>query len=236
MNDPGVCFLIHGDSKVGKTWLGASGPAPVLILDAEGGTRFLTQQKRVSWDGLAEPPTQGEWNVCVVMIRDYIQLRSIFQWLNSGRHPFRSVSIDSLSEVQQRCIDSIAGTNQMAQQQWGELLRAMSSLVRNFRDLVTHPTNPLQAVTFIAMSREVAGRKTPYVQGQLAVTLPYYIDVVGYYFLDTSSADGVVRRKLLVSAHPLYEAGDRTGALGLGIENPTITNMLNLIHERNPNT
>jgi hypothetical protein len=82
------------------------------------------------------------------------------------------------------------------------------------------------------MSREIAGRKVPYVQGQLSVILPYYIDVVGYYFLDSSNEDGILRRKLLVSAHPLYEAGDRTGALGVGIENPTITEMLRIIHER----
>jgi hypothetical protein len=231
VNDqPGVCFLIHGESKAGKTWLGASGPGPGLILDAEGGTRFLPMRK-VFWDGRSAPPEPGEWDVCIVMVRDYGTMQSVFQWLNAGSHPFNWVTIDSLSEVQQRCIDALAGTNQMAQQQWGELLRNMSSLVRSFRDLVNHPKHPLAAVTYIAMTRETAGRRVPYVQGQLSVTLPYYIDVVGYYFV-TPADDGTMTRKLLTSAHALYEAGDRTGALGVGIESPTITTMLSMIHER----
>lgn len=228
--DPGVSFLIHGESKVGKTFLGDTTPAPRLILDAEGGTRFL-KSKKVRWDGKQAPPEPGDWETCIVTVRDYAQIQTVFQWLNSGQHPFKSVTVDSLSEVQQRCIDALAGTAQMQQQQWGELLRSMSSLVRGIRDLITHPTKPLKAVVFLAMSRETAGRKIPYVQGQLSVTLPYYIDVVGYYFIQMDEQQQPTR-KLLTSAHALYEAGDRTGTLGVGVTDPSITTMLQIIHGR----
>jgi len=226
---PGVCFLIHGESKVGKTWLGASGPRPVLFLDAEGGTRFLPYNT-VQWDGLSEPPTyDGSWEVCIVPVRNFNTMQSTYQWLNSGKHPFKTVVIDSLSEVQQRCVDGIAGQNQMTQQNWGDLLRQMSALVRSFRDLVTHPTAPLGAVVFIAMTRELNGRKIPYVQGQLGVTLPYYIDVVGYAFTQVGE-DGNVHRRLLVSHHPTFDAGDRTGRLGDVVDAPDVTQMLTTIH------
>lgn len=228
---PGVCFLVHGESKVGKTWLGASGPRPVLMLDAEGGTRFLPY-KHIMWDGLSEPPTpDGEWEVCVVPVRNFNTMQSVYQWLNSGKHPFKTVVIDSLSEVQQRCIDGLAGQQQMTQQMWGDLLRQMSALVRSFRDLVTHPSAPISAVVLIAMSRELNGRKIPYVQGQLAVTLPYYIDVVGYVFTQVGE-DGQLMRRMWVGSHPMFDAGDRTGALGDVVEFPLVTEMLNTIHTR----
>lgn len=227
---PGVCFLVHGESKSGKTWLGASGAAPVLILDAEGGTRFLPYQI-VQWDGMSEPPAPGDWQVCIVPVRSYATMQSVYQWLNSGRHPFNTVVIDSLSEVQQRCIDGLAGQSQMTQQGWGDLLRQMSALVRSFRDLVTHPTRPISAVVLIAMTREINGRRVPYVQGQLAVTLPYYIDVVGYYYTHVDE-QGILGRRLWVSPNSLFDAGDRTGALGDVVDNPTITSMLNTIYRR----
>lgn len=227
---PGVCFLVHGDSKVGKTWLGASAPRPVLILDAEGGTRFLPY-KTVQWDGMSEPPAAGDWEVCIVPVRNFQTMQTVYAWLNSGKHPFKSVVIDSLSEVQQRCVDGLAGQNAMSQQLWGDLLRQMSALVRAFRDLVTHPSAPLSAVVLLAMSREINGKRVPYVQGQLAVTLPYYIDVVSYYYTAVDDNGQTVRR-LWVAPHPLFDAGDRTGALGEVVDSPTITQMLNIIHTK----
>jgi hypothetical protein len=226
---PGVCFLVHGESKVGKTYLAATLRPPPLILDAEGGTRFLRQPK-IEWDGTSEPPKPGSWEVCIVPVRSYSTLQSVYAWLNSGKHPFRSVTIDSLSEAQQRCVDAMAGTNAMSQQMWGDLLRQMSALVRAFRDLVTHPTNPLNAVLLITMTREQNGKRVPYVQGQLATTLPYYIDIVGYYTMHTTD-DGTPVRRLWVQPHPLFEAGDRTGLLGQAVDNPNITSLLNTIHE-----
>jgi hypothetical protein len=124
----------------------------------------------------------------------------------------------------------MAGTNAMSQQMWGDLLRQMSALVRAFRDLVTHPTNPLNAVLLITMTREQNGKRVPYVQGQLATTLPYYIDIVGYYTMHTTD-DGTPVRRLWVQPHPLFEAGDRTGLLGQAVDNPNITSLLNTIHE-----
>lgn len=228
---PGVCFLFHGESKAGKTWLGASGPEPVLILDAEGGTRFLPAGT-IQWDGISEPPVpDGSWKVCVVPVRNFETMSSVYQWLNMGKHSFNTVVIDSISETQQRLVDSLVGSNPMGQQQWGELLRRMSVMVRMFRDLTTHPTHPIQAVVLIAMTKEVNARRVPFVQGQLATALPYYIDVVGYLFIHVGE-DGTPVRRLYLQAHPLFEAGDRTGRLGAFIDDPTLTTMLDMIHTK----
>jgi AAA domain len=183
------------------------------------------------WDPVAGPPPvwDGTWETCIVFVRDYQTVQLAYQWLNVSPHPFRSVTIDSISEVQQRCVDALVGTNQMQQQEWGELLRSVSTLVRNFRDLTTHPTLPLEVVTMIAMTREQSGKWKPYMQGQIAVTLPYYIDVIGYYYSQPLET-GFSLRRLLVSPQSTFEAGDRTGRLGQVIDEPTIPHMLEMIY------
>lgn len=232
LNMRAISWLIHGRSKCGKSTLADTQPTPRLHLDAEGGmgTRFLASRRRV-WDPVksAPPEVDGTWDTCVVHVRDYESVKMSYDWLNSGQHPFRSVTLDSISEVQQRAVDSMVGTDQMKTQQWGELLREVSALVRKFRDLANHPTKPLESVLLIAMTSQVDGIWKPYVQGQLAARLPYYVDVCGYMFVERDS-EGVEHRKLLVSQHPEYEAGERVGGrLGQVVEDPNIDAMINTV-------
>lgn len=225
-----LSLLVHGGSKVGKTWLADTSPAPRLVLDAEGGNKF-THSSKIVWDPNAGPPPlyDGTWETCIVYVRSYADIQLAYQYLALGQHQFRSVTIDSLSEVQQRCVDSLVGTSAMQQQDWGELLRNVSNLVRSFRDLTTHATRPIEVVTLIAMSREVKGKWMPYMQGQIQVALPYYYDVVAYYFVQADEAGNTMRR-LWVAPHPLFEAGDRTDRLPPVIDNPTIPMILNMIY------
>lgn len=230
-----LALLMHGPAKVGKTRLAATAPAPKLFLDAEGGTRFLPN--RIEWDPKKEaPPVANGWENCIVYIRDFQSLELVYSWLQSGKHPFRTVVLDSISEIQQRCMDAISGTNQMSQQNWGELLRKMAALVRAFRDLTFHPEKPVECVIIIAMTREVSQKWTPHVQGQLITTLPYYIDVVGYLFQDHDETTGLPRLRLLTSPHPQFEAGDRTGRLGTVVDSPTIPMLFGLIFDNTTQT
>jgi len=228
----GFSLLVHGQSKSGKSYLADTAPGPRLVLDAEGGasTRF-TPSRKVVWDPQSDqPPTaDGTWDTCVVYVRSFIDVQRAYDWLNSGKHPFKSVVIDSLSETQQRCVDALVGSDQMKTQDWGELLRKMSTLVRSYRDLIIHPTNPLQVVAFIAMTRDIDGVKRPYVQGQLSSTLPYYVDVCAYLWTDLAE-DGSQHRRLLCTPHPQFEAGDRTGKLSTVLEEPSIETMLGMIY------
>lgn len=225
----GLSLLVHGHSKVGKSWLGSTTPAPRLVLDAEGGSRF-TPGTKVVWDPTKEaPPEAGDWETCLVYVHDFAAVLQAYAWLNSGQHPFRSVSLDSVSEIQQRCVDSLVGTDQMKTQDWGTLLRQVSAVVRNFRDLVTHQTRPLDAVVLIAMTRQVETRWRPYVQGQLATVLPYYVDVCGYLFTEQMET-GALRRRLLVAPHADFEAGERVGGrLGAVVDDPDVSVMINTV-------
>jgi len=221
-------MIVYGRSKQGKSWLGDTTPAPRLVLDAEMGSRF-TPSRKIVWDPITQAPPEvdGTWDTAIVYVHKYMAVTKAFEWLNSGKHPFSSVVLDSISEIQQRCVDDIAGSNQMMTQNWGELLRKVSELVRRFRDLTTNPAKPMDAVVFIAMARDVDGHTRPYVQGSLATVLPYYCDVCAYLQV-VPTEDGISSvRRLFIGPTPGYETGERVGGrLGAFMDNPDVTTML----------
>lgn len=224
-----LSLVVHGESGVGKSWLGDTAPKPALVLDAEGGSRF-TQSRKTFWDGRSEPPQpDGTWDTCIVTTRSFPQVAQVYQWLASGRHGFRSVVLDSLTEIQKRCLDDVAGVEQPTTQDWGALLRRMEMLVRQFRDLTMHPTRPLEAVVLICMTSEKGARFRPHVQGQLGITLPYFVDVVGYLFVQPDET-GQLQRRLLVQPAGQFDAKDRTNRLGQVVEDPNVEQMIAQIY------
>lgn len=231
MSDYGINAVFYGRSKQGKSFLGDTTPEPRLVLDAEMGSRF-TPSRKVVWDPTryAPPEPDGSWDTAIVYVHDYRTVQKAYEWLNSGKHPFRSVVLDSISEIQQRGVDDIAGTRQMATQDWGALLRQVSETIRRFRDLTTHKIKPLDAVIFIAMARERDGSWFPYVQGQLATILPYYVDICAYLQV-VPTEDGLSSvRRLFIGPTPGYETGERVGGkLGAYMDNPNVTEMLRII-------
>lgn len=227
-----LSILIHADSKAGKSTLGSTCPQPVLLLDAEGSTKFLPVLK-TSWDPLQGPPPayDGTWTHCVVVIRDFNTILMAYQWLVSYPHHFRSIVLDSISELQRQLKTALVGTEAMQMQAWGELLTKMDNLIRGYRDLTLHPTNPLAVVMFIAETRESkAGKWIPYMQGQISISLPYWMDIVGHLRVATvMAADGQTttqQRQLLIGPDPLYETGERVqGRLPHLIAEPNIWTM-----------
>jgi hypothetical protein len=124
-----------------------------------------------------------------------------------------------------KCMDNIAGTEQMKMQQWGELLRHMGHLLRDLRDLTSHPTQPLEAVVMTAMaSRGQDNRMHPYLQGQLKVQAPYFYDVLGYIANETIPNPDPTQlpykaRRMYVERTDEVEAGERVqGRLGAIVE------------------
>lgn len=219
-------MLIHGPSKAGKSTLAATAPYPRLMLDVEFGHKFLPINVKY-WDPMREEPpiADGTWDTCVVPVRDYDTVLRAYEWLRLGRHQFKSVIIDSISELQVKCVDQIAGAEQMKMQQWGELLRHMGGLLRDLRDLTMHPTNALEAVILTAMSRESQeGKMRAYLQGQLAVQAPYFFDVLGYIRVDEWPNPDPTQppyklRRLYVESTDFAEAGERVqGRLGSIVE------------------
>lgn len=230
--------MVYGESKVGKSTFAVTAPYPRLMLDVEGGHRFLPIVVKY-WDPLREEPplADGTWDTCVVTVRDYDTVLKTYQWLQMGKHHFKSLIIDSISELQVKCMDSIAGNEQMKMQQWGELLRHMGALLRDLRDLTMHPTNPLEAVVLTAMARESEGRKKPYLQGQLAIQAPYFYDILGAISVETMPNPDPLQaplkvRRMYVERTDQYEAGERVqGRLGAIVEqeNLGVERMLDIV-------
>ena len=221
-----LTIMVHGESKVGKSTFAVTAPYPRLMLDVEGGHRFLPINVKY-WDPIREEPpvADGTWDTVVVQVRDYDVVMKAFQWLQSGKHQFKSLIIDSISELQVKCMDNIAGTEQMKMQQWGELLRHMGALLRDLRDLTMHPTQPLEAIVLTAMSRKGQdGVYRPYLQGQLAVQAPYFYDILGAITVESVPNPDPMQmpykvRRMYVERTPEYEAGERVqGRLGKIVE------------------
>ena len=232
--------LVYGSSKVGKSTLSVTSPAPRLYMDVESASRFLPING-IMWDPTKEPPPEydGTWDTAIVATRDWATVESAYSWLASGKHPFKSFIIDSISELQQRYIDKVAGRGQMRQQDWGDAFRTVSGLVRDIRDLTMHPTQPLECVVLVAMSKQVDGKWKPHAQGQLGTTLPYYLDLVGYLYTtdETNELTGEVTelRKLLTRPTPMFDAGERVGGkLPRIVDDPNLSDMLDTIFGKKP--
>lgn len=237
--DRSLTIMVYGESKVGKSSFAVTAPYPRLMLDVEGGHRFLPINVKY-WDPISEAPplADGTWDTVVVQVRDYDVVMKAFQWLQSGKHQFKSLIIDSISELQVKCMDNIAGNEQMKMQQWGELLRHMGALLRDLRDLTMHPTQPLEAVVLTAMARKGQdGVYRPYLQGQLAIQAPYFYDILGAITVETMPNPDPLQppykvRRMYVERTTEYEAGERVqGRLGTVVEqqNLGVERMLDIV-------
>jgi hypothetical protein len=212
-----VSFLIHGSSKVGKSTLAVTAHYPRLYLDVESASRFLPINQ-IEWRPFETPPPvpDGTWDTAVVYVRDYATVLKVYEWLQIGQHQFKSIIIDSISELQVRLIEKVSGREQMQQQQWGEALRALSGLLRDIRDLTMLPDNTFESIVLTSMTHHKDGKWQPYLQGAVAATAPYLFDVVGYLYVDQEHSENPEVapkpvRVLLTEKHPDYETGERVG-------------------------
>lgn len=210
--------LIHGESGVGKSDLADTIPGPRLILDAEGGSEYTLSWPKQTWNPNFPPPgmpgcQQGQEQVAPtvrVIVQDWPTWQRVFYWLLQGQHPFVSVVLDSLTEIQKRCRDNIRGTEQMQLQHWGQMLIEMETVVRNLRDLAKSPYSPLMNVVILALTDMNKDRGRPLVQGALQVALPGFVDLVGYMATQPTADGQSLVRTMLVQPYGVYVAKDRT--------------------------
>lgn len=214
--------VIHGEPGAGKSSLADTVPGPRLILDAEGGSEFTPSWPKQIWnaDAYAPPGQQGcepgqevPAETVRVLVREWSTWARVHAWLESGQHPFTSVVMDSLTEIQKRCRDAIRGTERMQTQHWGDLLIEMEAVVRKMRDLTLNPANPLKNVVILTLTDEKKGYYRPFLQGSLQQALPGFVHLVGYMYVEPTG-DGVQYvRRLLIQPHGPFIAKDRTHLL-----------------------
>lgn len=241
-----LSIFIYGPTKTGKSTLSFTADFPLLVLDAEGSTKFIsragwgsaTKARKIAWNPQEPPPVDdGTWDVCVVNALNWQSVNLTVQHLRSGKHPFRSLSIDSITEIQRKCKANL-NVSQMQQQDWGRLLEELDKLIRGCRDISNHPTNPLSTVVFIAEEHvNKVGQLAPYMQGQVANSAPYWVDVLGYLsqesLKDENGQDSGKRTtRLIISPNPRVLAGERVqGKLPPVIANPNISSIFTAIYQ-----
>ena len=223
--------LVHGGPGAGKSRLCDTMPAPRLILDSEGRAKHLPTESKVYWDPMKDaPPAAGDWELCIATVPNTTVLLQAYAWLGSGQHPFKSVAVDSLMEVQKRTIDEVVGSNALQTQDWGTLLRRLELLVRQYRDLTLTPATGVEVVIFTVGTQERDGKYHPLLQGQLRDTVPYYFDVVGYLYVTSDPETQVLQRNLLVQPIGNFIAKEGTGKIHVPVVvNPRIDSIVEMM-------
>ena len=241
-----LSILIHGAAKSGKSTLTSTVPLPAIVLDAEGSWNFIdevgfrsgTPLRKIYWNPLTEelPEYDGTWDVCHVTVASWQVMTTCFQALTQYSHSFRSIVIDSITEVQRRCKKNIrGGSQQMQTQQWGQLLDQMDDIIRGFRDL-TLLENTITCVAYVAESFvDKKGRDAPYMQGQIGNTMPYWVAICGQLEVEHQlGLDGESTQKiriLTIGPDPTKVTGERVaGRLPDIIEHPNIADMMAAIY------
>lgn len=233
MSEEALSILVHGPAGAGKTTFCSTGPAPRLLIDAERASRFI-QQRKIKWDPMREAPPiyDGSWDMAVVKTRNWETAQKTLEYLKSGNHPFRTVIIDSISEMQVKAMEQINGRNQMQTQHWGKLLQNMGSFLRDCRDLLEEDYSPLQVMALISTSKDYDGTFKPYLQGSISSQVPYLFDITGYLYVNqvTSNTGEISENRFLFTGHhPQYEAKNRVPGLPPTIENPNLGTIFNTI-------
>lgn len=243
-------MLVYGKTKTGKSSLAATAPGTKLALDAEGSWNAFDGRKDPStgepyrveyWEDLSKPPPKndGTWDICVVDVLRWETVDHVMQWVTRADHPFQSIIMDSVTEVQNRCKKALVGIEGLQHQDWGKLLAHMSDKVKRFRDVVKDPKNPTRCMVFTSEGKlQQDGTYTPQMEGSLRNAIGYWMNTTACLRIaQTPNADGIITddspvvRRLLVKPHPAYITGshfeDRFEKNT--IDNPNITQMMSQI-------
>jgi ribosomal protein S15P/S13E len=228
--------LIYGPPKHGKTVFLGSGvlderTRPMAILDFEGGVLDVLE-------GLPGGPNGPDWYH--IPISSWEDFNVAYERLQKNEEGFKSVAIDSLSEVHVFALMNLLddpGIRRDAkdrdlihQQDYGKAMVQMRRLTRSFRDLPLH-------VFYTAHHKEDVDSKEGLVKmvnlsGKLATEIPGMMSLVGYLAL-TQDDEGKTQRVLLLQNYAKIRTGVRT-AWGIEapdeISDPTVTNVLDALH------
>ena len=182
---PHLNLMIYGESGVGKTLLAGSAAyvaelSPVLFVDVEGGTLTLSQMETVA-------------DVDVVRVSKWKDVQKVYDELYKGKHSYKTVVIDSLTEMQKLAMSDVLGSGTTIDavgampefKDWNINTEQMRRLVRAFRDL------PLNTI-FTALSMDVPNPrneaqvfKKPAFTKKLANEIPAFFDILFYMYIKT---------------------------------------------------
>lgn len=235
-------MIIYGASGAGKTMLAGTAikceeTFPALFIDIDSGIASL--------DG---------WDIDVVRPRSWNDINDIYKAFLAGGTGYRSVIIDSLTELQKKfSMGTILGeldkdqyndlsvTNVPNRQDWMKSGEQMRKLIRAFRDLAyLEDEEDRVHVIMIALEKQDDERRItcPQLPGVLGPECAAYVDVLGRLSRMTvpnpdsdGEEDTLNKRHLLLDEfendHGIkYMAKSRMKHLGVQLWNPTICDII----------
>lgn len=212
--------LVWGQSGVGKSVLSGSAQEvpemmPVLHIDVEGGTLSLHGA--------------GYNKVKVVRIRSFSDFGNVYNYLASNKNKFRTVIIDSFTELQKYCMDEILEVNDREDAQWkdwGQNASTLRKVIRWLRDL---PINLICVCLETEEKDERTGtyKYKPQLPGKLAGEMAGYFDINVRYTM-TLDKEGNEVRQLHTGAGSGFSAKDRTYKLPKVMHEPTMAKLYDI--------
>ncbi|SRR6266496_3569781 len=225
-------MMVYGDWGVGKTYLsGQADDVPemrkVLFVDCEAGTLSLRDFPSID----------------VVRVTTWDELRQVLEELKVGKHPYQTVVLDSLTEIQKFNVEQIMedlvrekpdrDRDITGLQEWNKSASQIRRFVRAYRDL---PMNTI-FTALVRIDRDKMNRpiKMPALSGKLAMEIPGFFDYVFYY--SKEDIDGVPTRIMQTDRTSDIAAKSRIGkkyTLPLKIGNPSMQQLYGLIKNSEP--
>lgn len=189
--DQTIKCLIYGSSGSGKTTFAASAPNPIFA----SSEKWLMSIRKYA-------PAYTE-------INSLWDLKELLKFLREEKHDFKTVIIDSITEINdiiKNAIEKKSGRG-MQLQDWWTLWKEIKSILRDFRDLPMH-------VIFIAQEtidkdEDKISKILPSLNGKSATDIAYYMDVVWYVYIDKKDW----LRKINTSPNSYYLSKDRTNVI-----------------------
>lgn len=139
-----MAALIYGRSGTGKTTVAATFPKPLLLLDI----------REKGWDSVTNVP-----DCDISKITEWEQFEALYWYLKRGKHRYRSVVIDQVTQLQDLALrkamkdEGKEESDAISRRVFGQASGMMKTWLLNYRDLIDEDIN----VVFLAHDRATEG-------------------------------------------------------------------------------